>query len=105
LTFGEDIIGNIDRPYTIVVNGASGIGNITSGGNIRVRIVDDKLVVSGIEAKDIDLVEIYDIDGLKLIHEPYVTISGINVGHLTAGVYVVMVRGNGVTTYHKIVLY
>lgn len=104
LSFSEQIVGNLNDPYAISINSQSGISNVTYDGNIKVSIVGDMLVIKGIAADDIDLVEVYDIDGQKLIHETNVSESGIRVSHLNTGVYIVIVNGNGEYTYHKIAL-
>jgi len=102
LTFSENVVGNLNYPYEISINSQSGISNVTYDGNIKVSIVGDMLVIKGIAADDIDLVEVYDTDGLKLIHETIVTESGIRISHLNKGVYIVIVNGNGEYSYHKI---
>ncbi|MCM1141865.1 MAG: chitobiase/beta-hexosaminidase C-terminal domain-containing protein [Muribaculum sp.] len=104
LSFSEQIIGNINDPYAIVINSQSGVSNVTYDGNIKVRIVGDMLIIKGITADNIDLVEVYDTDGQKLIHETNVSESGIRISHLNTGVYIVIVNGNGEYTYHKIAL-
>lgn len=102
LTFSENVVGNLNYPYEISINSQSGISNVTYDGNIKVSIVGDMLVIKGIAADDIDLVEVYDTDGHKLIHETNVTESGIRISHLNKGVYIVIVNGNGEYSYHKI---
>lgn len=104
LSFTENIVGNLNAPYAISINGQSGISDVTYEGNIKVCIVGDMLKIKGILAENIELVEVYDIDGHKLIRETNVSESGIKVSHLTTGVYVVIVNGNGEYTYHKIAL-
>lgn len=104
LSFNEQIVGNLNDPYSILIKSLSGISDVTYDGNIKVSFVGDMLVIKGIAADDIDLVEVYDMDGQKLIHETKVSESGIRVSHLETGVYVVIVNGNGEYTYHKIAL-
>ena len=71
-------------------------------GNIEVWTEGDMLRIKGIAADDIDLVEVYDTNGQKLIRETNVSESGIRISTLTTGVYVVIVNGNGEYTYHKV---
>lgn len=104
LSFSEQIVGNIYDPFAISVNSQSGISNVTYDGNIKVNFVGDMLIIKGIAADDIDLVEVYDMDGRKLIHETNVSESGIRISNLNSGVYIVIVNGNGEYTYHKIAL-
>jgi len=104
LSFSENIAGGLDEPYVIPVNVISGISDVTYDGNIKVSIVGDMLVIKGIAAGDIDLVEVYNINGHKLIHETDVPETGIRVSHLNKGAYVVIVNGNGEYSYHKVAL-
>ena len=105
LNFKEMVIGDIYDPYSITLNNVSGVNEVAYDGNIKVSVVGDMLVIKGIPADDINLVEVYDMDGLKLIHETNVPESGIRISHLSPDVYVVIVNSNGEYTYHKIALY
>ena len=62
------------------------------------------LRIKGIAPDDIDLVEIYDIKGQKLIRETNISESGIRISSLINGVYVDIVKGNGEYSYHKIAI-
>lgn len=104
LTFAESVIGSLTEPYRIAVSDNAGLDNIIADGNIRVSVDGDRLRIRGIAPGQIDLVEVYDTAGRKLIHETKVTAEGIRVGHLVADVYVVVVIGNGEYTYHKVAL-
>jgi hypothetical protein len=104
LTFGEKVIGTLASPYNIILDNQTGIDNATYEGNVSVRIVDGSLLIKGIATTDINLVEIFDVAGHKLIHETTVPDSGIRVSQLSVGVYVVVVNGNNSYTYHKIVI-
>jgi hypothetical protein len=72
--------------------------------NVKVRVMDRTLLIHGIAAENIDFVDVYDIDGLRLCHEVNLFDPSVNVSHLKSGIYVVVVRGNGVTTHHKIAI-
>lgn len=102
LDFSETVVGDIFNPYAIAVDNHSGIADVRYDGNIKVAVDGDMLRIKGIPADDIDLVEVYDINGQKLIRETRVSESGIRISTLTSGVYVVIVNGNGEYTYHKI---
>ncbi len=102
LQFCENVVGNVFSPYAIAINGQSGISNVRYEGNIKVYVENDMLRIKGISPEDIDLIEIYDINGRKLIRETNVPESGIRISSLTNGIYVVIVKGNGEYTYHKI---
>ncbi len=102
LIFSETVVGDIFNPYVITINNQSGINSVKYEGNIRISIEGDMLRITGITADDIDFVDIYSLDGQKLLHKTKVSESGIRISTLTTGVYVVIVNGNGEYTYHKI---
>lgn len=102
--FCEEVVGSIVEPYSIAVNTMSGISDVTYDGNITVSIVNDVLFVKGIAPEMVSLVDVYDVDGRRLVHETNLTVAGIDVSHLSAGAYIVIVLGNGEYTYHKIAL-
>ena len=102
LTFSETVVGDIFNPYVIAINAHSGMADVKYDGNIEVWTEGDMLRIKGIAADDIDLVEVYDTNGQKLIRETNVSESGIRISTLTTGVYVVIVNGNGEYTYHKV---
>ena len=104
LNFSETVIGDLYSPYTITINNESGISDVKYDGNVKVLAEGDMLLIKGIPADEIKLVEVYDTNGQKVIHEANVSESGIRISTLTAGVYVVIVNGNGDYTYHKIAL-
>ncbi len=104
LKFSENMVGDIYSPHAININSGMSISEVSYDGNIKVSVVGDMLVIKGIDPKEIDLVEIYDIEGRKLLHESKVSESGIRISQFNPDVYVVIVNGNGEYTYHKIIL-
>lgn len=102
LKFTEAVVGDIFNPYVITIDNQSGIAEVAYDGKLRVYVEGDMLRIKGIAADEIDLVEVYDTNGQKLIRETRVSESGIRLSTLTEGVYVVIVSGNGEYTYHKI---
>lgn len=100
----EDAVGNIFDPLRIAVGVESGVCAAAGEGRVSVRVDGDKLRISGVPAEDVVLVEIYDVDGHKLIRRTSVSGAGIDIAALTDGVYVVIVKGEGEYTYHKIVI-
>ena len=105
LIFREAIVGDIFNPYKIAVDRATSVDKVTYAGNIKVSIVDDLLKINGIASEDIDFVEVYDINGQRIIYTSNVPESGIKISILTNGVYVVVVNGNGEYTYHKVAVH
>lgn len=104
LNFSETVIGDIFNPYVITIDNTTGITNVKHSGNVKVSVKDDVLKIKGIDAADIDFVEVYDLNGLRLLRETNVSESGIKISTLMDGVYVVIVNGNGEYTYHKIAI-
>ena len=102
LDFGENVVGSLFHPYVLTLDGTTGIANAEYAGGVRVTAEDESLRISGIAADDIESVEIYDAEGHKLVHETHVPQSGLCLATLKSGVYVVVVKGNGKYTYHKI---
>lgn len=103
LRFGETVVGNVFSPYVIAINsGQDGISAVTYGGDITVSVEGDMLRINGIDARDIDFVEVYDMSARKLMRETNISASGVRISNLSADVYVVVVCGNGEYTYHKI---
>lgn len=103
LSFSETVVGNLHSPYAISIdNSATAITDVAYSGNIKVSVENGMLRIKGIKAADINLVEVYDLNGQKIIRERSIAEGGINVSALTGGVYVVVVNGNGEYTYHKI---
>lgn len=102
--FSENILGGIYEPYMLTLNSSNGIEGVSYDGNIRVYADGDMLRIKGIDPADIDLVEVYNLDGRKMIRETNVSESGIRISTLVNGAYVVIVNGNGQYTYHKIAI-
>lgn len=104
LSFSEKVVGNILNPYIITIDDATVIENVEYSGNVKVSVIGDMLKIEGIDSGDIDLVEIYDINGHRIVRKTNVSESGIRISTLTTGVYVVVVNGNGEYTYHKVLI-
>lgn len=104
VTFSEDLLGNLYDPFVITVDNVNGVKEVSYDGNVKVFTEGGMLMIKGIAPETIEEVEIFDIDGHKFMHETHVTESGIRISHLATGVYVVVVKGNGEYTYHKVSL-
>ena len=105
LNFSENIVGDIFNPYKIIINSATSITDVKYSGNIKVSVKGDMLKIKGINADEIDFVEVYNLNGLRLLRETEVSVSGIRISNLNDGVYVVIVNGKGEYTYHKIIIH
>lgn len=102
LDFSEIILGNIEAPYAINVGNATAIGTTAYDGNVNVSVDGRRLLIHGVATDDINSVELFDINGQKMMHETHISDSGVDISSLTGGVYVAVVCSNGHYTYHKI---
>lgn len=102
LDFHETVVGTLGSPYVISLKGESGVGRVEYDGNVKVYTDGDMLRIKGIAPEDIRMVEMYDTNGLKVLHETNVSASGVRLPAMTHGAYIVIVDGNGTYTYHKI---
>lgn len=104
IEFSERIVGDIFNPFEIEINGTTGVRDTRNDGNVKVYAEGDMLRITGVASRDIELVEIYDTDGHKLLRESNVAESGIRLPKLSIGIYVVVVKADGTFSYHKIAL-
>ncbi len=74
----------------------------TASGRVKVAFEGDILHINGIACEEISHVDIYDIQGQKLMHATQVSESGIRTSMLSEGVYVVVVSSHGAYTHHKV---
>ena len=102
LDFSESIVGSIDAPYAINVGKTTTVGAAAYDGNVRLSVVGKRLVIGGVTADDISSVELFDINGQKVMHETHISESGIDISSLSGGVYVAVVCSDTRYTYHKI---
>lgn len=102
LKFSERVVGDVFNPYTISIGNANGVAGVAYSGNVKVYFEGDMLRIKGISHQDIRFVEVYDINGQKLLHESNIEKTGVRVPTLSDGIYIVIVNGNGEYTYHKI---
>lgn len=102
LDFSEALVGSIDAPYAINVGKTTTVGATAYDGNVRLSVVGKRLVISGVAADDISSVELFDINGQKVMHETHISESGIDISSLSGGVYVAVVCSDAHYTYHKI---
>ena len=102
IDFSETVLGNIEAPYAINVGNATAIGTTAYDGNVSLSVDGGRLIIHGVAADDINSVELFDINGQKIMHETHISDSGVDISSLTGGVYVAVVCSNGHYTYHKI---
>lgn len=102
LDFSESLVGSIDAPYAINVGKTTTVGAAAYDGDVRLSVVGKRLVISGVAADDVSSVELFDINGQKVMHETHISESGIDISSLSGGVYVAVVCSDARYTYHKI---
>ncbi len=71
-------------------------------GSVKVAFEGDMLRIKGIESEEISYVDVYDLNGQKLLHDTQVSESGIRTSMLSEGIYIFIVSSNGHSTYHKV---
>lgn len=102
LKFEETVVGDIFQPYMIHINNKTGLSGVHYSGKVKVSVQDDVLRIKGVDPDDINYVEVYSMNGLKIMHEMNVPASGVRIPGLAAGVYVVVVHADGTYSYHKV---
>lgn len=102
LDFSESLVGSIDAPYAINVGKTTTVGAAAYDGDVRLSVVGKRLVIGGVAADDVSSVELFDINGQKVMHETHISESGIDISSLSGGVYVAVVCSDAHYTYHKI---
>lgn len=104
LEFGEKVVGSLDAPAALRFSSTStGVIGVNDG-KVRVEAVGRLLSIRGIESEKIEQVEVYDLEGHKLLHTAAITEGVVKTTSLPQGVYAVVVKAAGVYTYHKITL-
>lgn len=104
LSFAEEVVGNIFSPYSLQMGNTTGIGSAGYDGNVRVAIVGNWLTIKGIASGDVKSVEIFDINGQKMLYTSRISDNGVDITSIADGVYVVVVNAGGSYTYHKIAI-
>lgn len=104
LDFSEDMAGDIFNPFEIAVNTSSSVSGLNADAKVKVSMKDDFLRVKGASAEDIECVDVYDMEGVKLLHTESVASTEIRMPSLSGGAYVVVLKTNGEFSYHKIAI-
>ncbi|MDE5902056.1 MAG: chitobiase/beta-hexosaminidase C-terminal domain-containing protein, partial [Muribaculaceae bacterium] len=104
LGFTENAIGDIFAPYAIEIDSTTGVAEVRYDGSVRLAVEGEMLRIRGIACEEIGLVELYDMEGRKLLRATDVPESGIRLPNLSNGVYVVTVKAGGDYTYHRIAI-
>lgn len=104
ISFGEKVVGSLDDPYRISVAAQSGVTCVAYDGDVKVAQAGDMLVIKGVPASTVRKVEVFDLDGHKVLRSDRVSESGIRISDLKGGVYVVVVNADGSYSYHKVLL-
>lgn len=102
LKFREVVVGDIFNPYIIYTGVSNGVDEVSGSSHVKVFFEGDMLLIKGVNVDKIRYVEVYDIQGQKLIHETHVPESGIRVNTLSDGIYLVIVNAQGEYSYHKV---
>lgn len=106
LNFNEIVVGDIFNPYVIeIINSTvTETMDVKYPENIKISVAGNMLKINGINLDNIDLVEVYSVNGMRLLRESNISESGIRLSALVDGIYIVVIDINGEYTYHKIAI-
>lgn len=105
LNFNEIVVGDIFNPYVIEINSTvTETMDVKYPENIKISVAGNMLKINGINLDNIDLVEVYSVNGMRLLRESNISESGIRLSALVDGIYIVVIDINGEYTYHKIAI-
>lgn len=101
-TFGESMLGDINVPYVMMLDGKS-VKDADLSGGIRVFVAYKRLCMEGISPDLVKSVSIYNVNGAKCMSVKGFNEAGIPVDGLPDGIYVIEVECDGASfSYHKI---
>lgn len=95
--------GTISSPKILNAKGTTGIDLLTTGFTIYPRPLRSHLYING-ETSNIKLVRMLSSGGAKVLESNDYNGNGINISHLSAGVYVVAIITNDNKVYYEKVL-
>ena len=105
VTMTETLLGDMNEPYVIVLDGGSGVNSIKCHENVSVRIDKKWLYIDGLNCDDIENVSVYDINGRKIRQSIDVPEEGIALVDIPEGAYVVEVETVKGFSYHKVIVH
>lgn len=100
ITLNENPLGNLSSPYPIST-GDTGMKFVKDDSGVRISVKDNMLYVFGNEIRSIN---IYDIEGNKVLMKVDVSDTGIPLFGLVPGVYVISVDNEGKWSYSKVII-
>lgn len=99
LTFTETPQGSLENPMRLVSSTSNGIQSVADSSNVTVSICDQTLTVSG----NVESIDIFDADGRKVLAARNGQ-SSVSLSGLQPGVHIVVVKADGIWSYHKIMV-
>ena len=99
LRFTETPVGSLDSPYCIYMSDTSDVELVADSNPDMIELHDGVLTVNG----KTESIEVFDTDGHKLLAS-YGGSSTLSLAGLTSGVHIVVVKADGIWSYHKIMV-
>lgn len=99
LTLTETPQGSIDQPLRLDIINTTGIHSVAADSNVTVSVYDQTLIVNG----NVERIDLFDTDGRKVL-AAHNGESSISLAGLQPGVHIVVVKADGIWSYHKIIV-
>lgn len=104
VVLSETLHGSLDEPVRLKIGDLTSTGLVDGLGERSAEVRDRVLYINGVAADGVDLIELYDNVGRRVMTRNDLPTSGISVAGLPAGVYVVTVDADGCLTRHKVII-
>lgn len=106
LPFAEEVVGSVAAPMEIDLSSlTNGIASASAAaGSLSVDIIDNAIVIGGVEPEEVDAVKVLDMEGQTLLSVNRPGSVRLPLPALIDGVYVVIVDARGNVAYRKVML-
>lgn len=104
VVLSETLHGSLDEPVRLKIGDLTSTGLVDGLGERSAEVRNRVLYINGVAADGVDLIELYDNVGRRVMTRNDLPTSGISVAGLPAGVYVVTVDADGCLTRHKVII-
>ncbi len=100
ILFSENPVGSLKSPYIIDASETTTVDGV-SAGDCRLYVENGTLVIVG-DIDSIQLVEVYDVAGVKKVPTYVMAGDSMKIDSLDAGVYIVVIKSDKGRSSHKI---
>ena len=102
IAFEETPAGTLAEPFRIAVGNSSSVEAVNANG-FEVVYENGKVVVKG-DLNDVESIEVYGVDGMKIAGSSKVANGEISVNELEPGIHIVVIRKGGNSIYEKVLV-